>query len=84
VIRMMLHKLTIAWMNAHLCRRQRENQPSLSRIYGLEAEHVTKKNAIRFRIATVEEKMNACNHDRRDSILLRESRPENFQNYCTG
>ena len=64
---MVLDKFAVAGMNAEFRRGQREDQPAFPRINRLEPEYVTKKNAIRFRIATIEEKMYAINHDGRDS-----------------
>lgn len=62
LIRVMLDE--VAWMNAEFGRRQREDQPAFACVDGGKSEHVAKKSAIRFRIATVEEKMCAEDHGR--------------------
>jgi hypothetical protein len=44
------------------CRRQGENQPAMSRIYGFEPEDVTEKCAVRLGVPTVDNYVSARNH----------------------
>jgi hypothetical protein len=53
----------IGRMNAHLGRRQREDQPPFARIDGSNREHVAEERPVGLRIAAVEQQMHTQKHD---------------------
>jgi hypothetical protein len=50
-------------MKRGFCRRQSEDQPSVTGVDGREPKHIAKEDAVRLRILAVDDDMSARNHD---------------------
>jgi hypothetical protein len=50
------------FMNLRVSRRQREDQPAVTRVHGLEPENVAEEGAVRFGVLTVDNDVSARNH----------------------